>query len=107
MLNFHQHNYQFSSYIAELANTLSNIATVALAIHGCRMALAQSLPTRYLASFAVRVFKSLKYFASAFTYVIPHVRDSVSLALAASRSTPPSCTRRNLPMSFLCLLRSD
>jgi dihydroceramidase len=49
-----QQNYQFSSYIAELANSLSNIVTIALAMHGCRMARSQSLPTRYFASFAAR-----------------------------------------------------
>ncbi|KAF8585114.1 alkaline phytoceramidase [Ramaria rubella] len=51
-LDWCEHNYQFSSYIAELANTLSNIFTIVLALHGCRKALAQSLPTRYLGSFA-------------------------------------------------------
>ncbi|KAF8514763.1 ceramidase-domain-containing protein [Gautieria morchelliformis] len=51
-LDWCEQNYQFSSYIAELANTLSNIFTVGLALHGCRKAVAQSLPTRYFASFA-------------------------------------------------------
>jgi len=50
-LDWCEHNYQFSSYIAELANTLSNIFTVSLAVHGCRKAHSQSLPPRYFASY--------------------------------------------------------
>ncbi|KAF8527566.1 alkaline phytoceramidase [Hysterangium stoloniferum] len=50
-LDWCEHNYQFSSYIAELANTLSNIFTVSLAVHGCQKALSQSLPPRYFASY--------------------------------------------------------
>jgi len=50
-LDWCEENYQFSSYIAELANSVSNIFTIGLAIHGCRKAFAQSLPARYVASF--------------------------------------------------------
>ncbi|CAA7264794.1 unnamed protein product [Cyclocybe aegerita] len=40
-------NHQFSPYIAEMANTLSNIFTVALAVLGCVEAIKEGLPTRY------------------------------------------------------------
>ena len=67
--SIYQQNYQFSSYIAELANTLSNIVTVAMALHGCRMARSQSLPTRYFASYLVRFYE---FVSVSLTYSTPH-----------------------------------
>ncbi|KIJ53491.1 hypothetical protein M422DRAFT_25363 [Sphaerobolus stellatus SS14] len=40
-------NYQFSSYIAEYANTISNLFTIILALYGFGKACSQSLPSRY------------------------------------------------------------
>lgn len=49
-----QENYQFSYYIAEMANTFSNLFTIGLAICGGIAASRQALPTRYIAGYAVR-----------------------------------------------------
>lgn len=40
-------NHQFSPYIAEMANTFSNLFTVGIALAGLSNALKQNLPTRY------------------------------------------------------------
>ncbi|KAG2022865.1 phytoceramidase [Coprinopsis cinerea AmutBmut pab1-1] len=40
-------NHQFSPYIAEMANTISNLFTVAIALVGYQQAIAQQLPLRY------------------------------------------------------------
>ncbi len=49
-----QANYQFSRYIAESANTFSNLFTIALAAFGGYQSLSQGLPSRYLAGWTVR-----------------------------------------------------
>lgn len=49
-----QANYQFSRYIAESANTFSNLFTIALAAFGGFQSLSQGLPSRYLAGWTVR-----------------------------------------------------
>ena len=54
-----QANYQFSRYIAEAANTVSNLVTVALAVYGAAQSVSENLPPRYLAGYAVRHPSSL------------------------------------------------
>ncbi|KII93615.1 hypothetical protein PLICRDRAFT_102023 [Plicaturopsis crispa FD-325 SS-3] len=51
-LDWCEANYQFSHYIAEMANTYSNLFSIGLALHGIRQAHKESLPSRYLLSFA-------------------------------------------------------
>ncbi|KAJ7293015.1 ceramidase [Mycena rebaudengoi] len=41
-------NYQFSYYIAEMANTLSNIVTIAFASYGCFLSITEYLPPRFI-----------------------------------------------------------
>lgn len=48
-----QVNHQFSPYIAEMANSLSNLFTVGIALAGFARAHKQNLPTRYAAGFLV------------------------------------------------------
>ncbi|KNZ80670.1 Alkaline ceramidase 3, partial [Termitomyces sp. J132] len=50
-LDWCEANYQFSYYIAEVANSFSNLFTIALAICGVVAAASQSLPTRYVAGY--------------------------------------------------------
>ncbi|KAG6865763.1 hypothetical protein C0991_011960 [Blastosporella zonata] len=50
-LDWCEANYQFSHYIAEMANSFSNLLTIALAVFGALAATAQSLPTRYVAGY--------------------------------------------------------
>ncbi|KAF9820037.1 hypothetical protein IEO21_01699 [Rhodonia placenta] len=47
-LDWCEANYQFSRYIAEAANTFSNLFSISLAFYGAYRAHAQSLPPRYL-----------------------------------------------------------
>jgi Ceramidase len=51
-----QANYQFSHYVAEISNTLSNLFFVCISLYGARLSSRESLPTRYLVGFAVRLF---------------------------------------------------
>ncbi|PCH34232.1 alkaline phytoceramidase [Wolfiporia cocos MD-104 SS10] len=51
-LDWCEANYQFSSYIAEAANTFSNLFTIAVALWGSYQATQQSLPHRYLVGYA-------------------------------------------------------
>jgi dihydroceramidase len=46
-LDWCEANYQFSRYIAEMANTLSNLYSIGLALFGVITAQNESLPTRY------------------------------------------------------------
>ncbi|KAI0640039.1 alkaline phytoceramidase [Trametes polyzona] len=48
-LDWCEANYQFSRYIAEAANTFSNLFTVALAAYGAWQSVSEGLPLRYLA----------------------------------------------------------
>ncbi|KAJ7070737.1 ceramidase [Mycena amicta] len=41
-------NYQFSNYIAEMANSVSNLVTVTVAVFGAILALQENLPARFL-----------------------------------------------------------
>ncbi|KAH8110625.1 alkaline phytoceramidase [Phellopilus nigrolimitatus] len=50
-LDFCEANYQFSKYVAEMANAFSNIITVWLALHGANKIREQGLPSRYLFGF--------------------------------------------------------
>jgi len=50
-LDWCEANYQFSRYIAETANTFSNLATILLAVWGAQQAHGASLPSRYLAGY--------------------------------------------------------
>ena len=43
----------FSHYIAEVANTFSNLVTVALAVYGAVQSAKEDLPRRYLAGWVV------------------------------------------------------
>ncbi|KAF8665359.1 hypothetical protein AX16_000378 [Volvariella volvacea WC 439] len=51
-LDWCEANYQFSHYVAELANTFSNLFTIALSWYGAQIAYRQSLPIRYLVGYA-------------------------------------------------------
>jgi dihydroceramidase len=48
-LDWCEANYQFSYYIAEMANTLSNLFTLYLAIRGARKLSMENLPGRFIA----------------------------------------------------------
>lgn len=58
-----QPNYQFSYYIAEMANTFSNLFTIGLSLYGAQKAIRHSLPTRFTVGYAVNssfsVFQSM------------------------------------------------
>ncbi|KAL5519469.1 YDC1 [Sanghuangporus vaninii] len=62
-LDFCEANYQFSDYIAEMANTLSNLVTIALAVHGARMSREQKLPERYYFGFLTLALIGIGSFA--------------------------------------------
>ncbi|OSD03320.1 aPHC-domain-containing protein [Trametes coccinea BRFM310] len=47
-LDWCEANYQFSRYIAEAANTFSNVYTIGLAVYGAFYAVHAKLPPRYL-----------------------------------------------------------
>ncbi|KAI0354581.1 alkaline phytoceramidase [Trametes cingulata] len=51
-LDWCEANYQFSRYIAETANTFSNLFTVGLALYGAAQSVSENLPPRYLAGWA-------------------------------------------------------
>lgn len=44
-------NYQFSPFVAEMANSFSNLVTIFLGVYGGYVALQQKLPTRYPVGF--------------------------------------------------------
>ena len=48
-----QANYQFSPFVAEMANSFSNVVTIFLGLYGAYVALQQKLPTRYPLGFLV------------------------------------------------------
>ncbi|KAJ6565998.1 ceramidase-domain-containing protein [Mycena sp. CBHHK59/15] len=50
-LDWCESNYQFSYYIAEMANTFSNLFTIAFAIYGCFLSTREYLPSRYILGF--------------------------------------------------------
>ncbi|KAI0931564.1 hypothetical protein AcW1_001064 [Taiwanofungus camphoratus] len=50
-LDWCEANYQFSAYIAEVANSFSNLFTVGLALFGAFQSSYQSLPPRYLVGY--------------------------------------------------------
>ncbi|KAJ7103225.1 ceramidase [Mycena belliarum] len=50
-LDWCEANYQFSYYIAEMANTFSNFVTIAFAIYGCILSTSQYLPQRFLVGY--------------------------------------------------------
>ena len=49
-----QANYQFSPFVAEMANSFSNLITMFLGLYGGYVALQQKLPMRYSIGFLVR-----------------------------------------------------
>ena len=53
-----QVNFQFSPYIAEMANTFSNIFTISLALCGGSQAMKERLPPRFPLGYAVRLYRS-------------------------------------------------
>jgi dihydroceramidase len=58
-LKHEQVNYQFSPYIAEMANSFSNIFTITLALCGGSQAMKERLPSRFSLGYAVRLFRYL------------------------------------------------
>ncbi|KAF8921976.1 ceramidase [Mucidula mucida] len=50
-LDWCEANYQFSYYIAEMANSFSNVFSISLAFYGIRNVVRESLPGRYSAGF--------------------------------------------------------
>jgi hypothetical protein len=58
-LNHEQVNFQFSPYIAEMANTFSNLFPIALALCGGSQAMKERLPSRFPLGYAVRLFSFL------------------------------------------------
>jgi len=46
-LDWCEANYQFSPFVAEMANSFSNVITIFLGLYGAYVALQQKLPTRY------------------------------------------------------------
>jgi len=52
---FEQVNFQFSPYIAEMANAFSNIFTITLALCGGLQAMKERLPSRFSLGYAVRL----------------------------------------------------
>ncbi|KAK2461440.1 hypothetical protein APHAL10511_005903 [Amanita phalloides] len=62
-LDWCEANYQFSYYIAEMANSLSNAFTVALAFCGYQEAYRQNLPQRYLVGYIGIVLVGIGSFA--------------------------------------------
>ena len=57
-----QANYQFSHYVAEISNTFSNLFFVCISVYGARLSSRESLPTRYLVGYAVRLFARFFFF---------------------------------------------
>lgn len=51
-LDWCEANYQFSHYVAEMANSFSNVFQITLAIFGALQAARQSLPFRYIFGYA-------------------------------------------------------
>lgn len=62
-LNNSQINYQFSHYIAELANSVSNLYFIYLAALGTKNAINERLPSRYIAGFTGFVLVGIGSFA--------------------------------------------
>ena len=94
-------NFVYSSVVAEVANTYSNVLGVALAIYGCHFSLSQNLPFRYFVCFTVRC--CLASWGSPCGAIRPHPLNvartrssSPSSASAQWRSTPAS----NMPCNF-------
>jgi dihydroceramidase len=54
LLNHEQVNFQFSPYIAEMANAFSNVFTITLALCGGSQAMKERLPSRFPLGYAVR-----------------------------------------------------
>ena len=46
-------NYQFSPFVAEMANSFSNVITILLGLYGGYVAMQEKLPTRYPVGFLV------------------------------------------------------
>ena len=57
LLKHEQVNFQFSPYIAEMANAFSNIFTITLALCGGSQAIKERLPSRFPLGYAVRLFR--------------------------------------------------
>ena len=53
MLTPSKANYQFSPFVAEMANSFSNLVTISLGLYGGYIALQQKLPARYPLGFFV------------------------------------------------------
>lgn len=97
--NTPQINYQFSPYVAEMANTLSNLFSIALALHGLLEVQREHLPKRYAAGYLViSCFQSILSQHSITRFFL---RGWCLWVQAAWLSTPPSCSVHNSRMSFL------
>lgn len=80
-------NYQFSPFIAEMANTFSNLVTIFLGLYGGYVAWQQKLPTRYSLGFlsiAVVGIGSFAFHASLLYEA--QLADELPMVLAASYS---------------------
>ncbi|KZW02623.1 alkaline phytoceramidase [Exidia glandulosa HHB12029] len=62
-LDWCEANYQHSPYVAEMANSLSNLIGLAFALIGMRHALRERLPTRYVVSYLVFALVTVGSFA--------------------------------------------
>lgn len=88
---FTQANYQFSPLVAEIANTFSNLVTIAIGLYGVFNLRSQGLPRRHLAGFAVLILFILCNSSSLLTNEI--YRGLLSSGLAASLFMQRCATR--------------
>ena len=99
-----QANYQFSRYIAEMANSLSNLYSIGLAIFGVVGAQNESLPTRYtignVVSLDFCLTRPLFLTFQSGIYLCRHRE----LCIPCNHAIPGPVSRRN-PYDFGCELR--
>ena len=89
-----QANYQFSHYVAEMANTVSNLFTIFLALMGALYAFNESLPFRCIVGPLVRFQFSLIQPSSI-------SRGSLSLEPEVSPSMPHYYMKHSSLMNYL------
>ncbi|KAH7104940.1 alkaline phytoceramidase [Auriculariales sp. MPI-PUGE-AT-0066] len=86
-------NYKFSSLVAEVANTFSNVFGIALAIYGCHFSLKEKLPLRYFLCFtlfAVVGLGSMAFHAS--LKYAAQLLDEIPMILCVSQSVFILCS---------------
>jgi len=80
-------NYQFSPYIAEMANTLSNLFTMFLSLGGCYVAINEGMPSRYiLGHLAVTLIAVGSFFFHATLLFEAQLADELPMIFVASLS---------------------